>query len=144
MNCRILDWIFVYMDIFGYIMDIFWYLWCIGYGYGKSIEDEKVCQTVAFGCLLLRPHCIQLWSQLPKGYPRIAKTTSTYQSNSNPNHTVQHPSITDLIPQQGLPRVMMLTPYHGFFVTEQEQEESRILGVRIAPSNNKNWDWNQE
>ena len=63
-------------------------------GYGETIEDEKVCQTFAFGCLL-RPHCIQLRSQLPKGYLRIAKTTPTHQSNSILNHTVQHPSITE-------------------------------------------------
>ena len=63
-------------------------------GYGETIEDEKVCQTFAFGCLL-RPHCIQLRSQLPNGYLRIAKTTPTRPSNSNLNHTVQHPSITE-------------------------------------------------
>ena len=29
-------------------MDILWYFFNIGYGYVKTIEDEKVCQTIVF------------------------------------------------------------------------------------------------
>ena len=39
--CCIWPWIFEFMDIFGYFSNI-------GYGYRKTIEAEKVCQTVAF------------------------------------------------------------------------------------------------
>ena len=65
-------------------------------GYDKTIEDEKVCQTFAFGCLLLSPSVLAVFNSevsYPLGYLRIAKTTLTNQSDSNLNHTL--PSITE-------------------------------------------------
>ena len=67
--------------------------------------------------LLLCPRYIQLRSQLPKGYLRIAKTTSTNQSDSNLNHTL--PSITEwdtgVLPLKGKPLGTISAVQTGFY-----------------------------
>ena len=72
-----------------YVKYFIWWNYC-NWGW-KSMSNFCIWVSP----LLLRPHCIQLRSQLPKGYLRIAKTTPTHQSNFNLNHTVQHSSFAE-------------------------------------------------
>ena len=98
---------------YGYILIFvkYWiWIWQIYWGW-KSMSN---C------CIWVSSPPSSLYPTLKSASQRISKDCKDNLNLSIKLQSVQHPSITDFIPQQGLPRVMMLTPYHGFFVTEQE------------------------